>query len=166
MKPSSKNKTPKSSKVTEPKGKKKTPLIKSASKRKPKSKKQPKRGYQQIQNKTPNVNCQWTVSGPQWQWIHKGKSHDDPVEIATMAVEQLYGKKEGLDDDKFLIEDPNDIEIGFLFVVEHSKMKDVGEKMAIYSPIVLANAGLYSLAEEIKNIKNPDILEEDPKSQN
>lgn len=97
--------------------------------------------------------CQWTVTGANWQWIHKGHTEEDPTELATIAIEQLYGKKDrSLGGDKILCDDPDDQGMGFILIIEHSKMRQETDKLAVYSPHILANAGFYRLAEDIRKM--------------
>jgi len=82
----------------------------------------------------------WTVEGTNWQKDIKASIKSNPTEIATQCIENLINSLEG----------DEDIEFGAILIVHHDKMKSEDEYLVLYTPHVLANAGYYSDAEELK----------------
>jgi hypothetical protein len=83
----------------------------------------------------------WTVEGVDWSKKIKAHIETDPSEIATRGVEMAL---EGLKTEE------DSIQFGAILRVLHNKMKDEGEHWIIYAPTILANAGYYQDAEELK----------------
>jgi hypothetical protein len=83
----------------------------------------------------------WTVEGVDWSKNIKASVDSDPSEIATRGVESILESLETEDDS---------IQLGAVLRVFHDKMKDEGEHWIIYAPTILANAGYYQDAEELK----------------
>jgi hypothetical protein len=82
----------------------------------------------------------WTVEGVDWSKNIKASVNSEPSEIATRGVESIL---HSLNDDE-------EIQFGAILRVFHNKMKDEGEHWIIYTPTILANAGYYQDAEEIR----------------
>ena len=82
----------------------------------------------------------WTVEGVNWQKSIKASIDSNPTEIATKCVETLINSLEG----------DEDIEFGAILMIHHDKMKSEDEYLVVYTPHILANAGYYSDAEELK----------------
>jgi hypothetical protein len=82
----------------------------------------------------------WTIEGTNWQKNIKASINSNPTEIATQCIENLINSLEG----------DEDIEFGAILIVHHDKMKSEDEYLVLYTPHVLANAGYYSDAEELK----------------
>lgn len=91
----------------------------------------------------------WTVEGV--DWAKKIKSHidTDPSEIATRGVEMAL---------ESLKTEEDSIQFGAILRVFHNKMKDDGEHWIIYAPTILANAGYYQDAEELKQAAEKEYL--------
>jgi hypothetical protein len=91
----------------------------------------------------------WTVEGVDWSKNIKASIKSEPSEIATRAVEFLINSLESEDDS---------IQFGAVLRVFHNKMKDEGEHWILYTPTVLANAGYYKDAEELKLAAEKEFL--------
>jgi hypothetical protein len=83
----------------------------------------------------------WTVEGVDWSKEIKSSIESDPSEIATRGVELVLESLKTNDDS---------IQFGAILRVFHDKMKDEGEHWIIYAPTILANAGYYQDAEELR----------------
>ena len=83
----------------------------------------------------------WTVEGVDWSKNIKASINSDPSEIATRGVELIL---------KSLETEEDSIQFGAILRVYHNKMKDEGEHWIVYAPSILANAGYYQDAEELK----------------
>ena len=83
----------------------------------------------------------WTVEGVDWSKNIKASIDSDPSEIATRGVELIL---------KSLETEEDSIQFGAILRVYHNKMKDEGEHWIVYAPNILANAGYYQDAEELK----------------
>ena len=83
----------------------------------------------------------WTVEGVDWSKEIKSSIESDPSEIATRGVELVL---------ESLKTNDNSIQFGAILRVFHDKMKDEGEHWIIYAPTILANAGYYQDAEELR----------------
>lgn len=82
----------------------------------------------------------WTVEGVNWRKSIKASINSNPTEIATQCVENLINS----------LEDEEDADFGAILVLRHNKMKSEDEYLVLYTPHVLANAGYYTDAEELK----------------
>jgi hypothetical protein len=83
----------------------------------------------------------WTIEGVDWSKNIKANINSDPAEIATRGVELILDS---------LKTENDSIEFGAILRIFHDKMKDEGEHWIIYAPTILANAGYYKDAEELK----------------
>ena len=83
----------------------------------------------------------WTVEGVDWSKNIKASIDSDPSEIATRGVELIL---------ESLKTEEESIQFGAILRVLHNKMKDEGEHWIVYAPQILANAGYYKDAEELK----------------
>ena len=83
----------------------------------------------------------WTVEGVDWSKNIKASIESDPSEIATRGVELIL---------ESLKTEEDSIQFGAILRVFHNKMKDEGEHWIMYAPNILANAGYYQDAEELK----------------
>ena len=83
----------------------------------------------------------WTVEGVDWSKNIKASIKSDPSEIATRGVELIL---------EALKTEEDSIQFGAILRVYHNKMKDEGEHWIVYAPTILANAGYYQDAEELK----------------
>jgi len=81
----------------------------------------------------------WTVEGVNWQKSIKASIDSDPSEIATRGVELILKSLE-----------TEEVQFGAILRIYHNKMKDEGEHWIVYAPNILANAGYYQDAEELK----------------
>jgi hypothetical protein len=91
----------------------------------------------------------WTVEGVDWSKNIKASVDSDPSEIATRGVESILESLKTEDDS---------IQLGAVLRVFHDKMKDEGEHWIIYAPTILANAGYYKDAEELKLAAEKEFL--------
>lgn len=91
----------------------------------------------------------WTIEGVNWSKNIKASIDSDPSEIATRGVEMILDSLETEEDS---------IELGAVLRVYHNKMKDEGEHWIIYAPPILANAGYYEDAEELKQAAEKEFL--------
>lgn len=82
----------------------------------------------------------WTVEGVNWQKSIKANINSSPTEIATQCIEQLINSLEG----------DEEIEFGAILLIHNNKMKSEDEYLVVYTPHILANAGYYKDAEELK----------------
>lgn len=83
----------------------------------------------------------WTVEGVDWSKNIKASIDSDPSEIATRGVELIV---------KALETEEESAQFGAILRVYHNKMKDEGEHWIVYAPTILANAGYYQDAEELR----------------
>jgi len=91
----------------------------------------------------------WTVEGVDWSQNIKANIDSEPSEIATRAVESVL---------ESLKTEEDSIQFGAILRVFHDKMKDEGEHWIIYTPTILANAGYYQDAEELKQAAEKEFL--------
>ena len=91
----------------------------------------------------------WTIEGSNWSQNIKASINADPSEVATRGVELALKSLETEDDS---------INFGAIIRVFHSQMKDEGEHLIIYAPMILANAGYYKDAEELKEAAEKEYL--------
>ena len=91
----------------------------------------------------------WTTEGSNWSQNIKAPINSNPSEIATRGVELALKSLETEDDS---------INFGAILRVFHNKMKDEGEHWIIYAPTILANAGYYKDAEELKEAAEKEYL--------
>jgi hypothetical protein len=91
----------------------------------------------------------WTVEGVDWAKNIKASIDSEPSEIATRAVESVL---------ESLKTEEDSIQFGAVIRVFHNKMKDEGEHWIIYAPTILANAGYYQDAEELKQAAEKEFL--------
>lgn len=91
----------------------------------------------------------WTVEGVDWSKNIKANINSDPSEIATRGVELVL---------KSLKEEEDAVQFGAILRVFHNKMKDEGEHWIVYAPNILANAGYYEDAEELKKAAEKEYL--------
>ena len=82
----------------------------------------------------------WTVEGVNWQKKIRSSIDSNPTEIATQCIENLINSLDGDDE----------IDFGAILIISHNKMKSEDEYLVVYTPHVLANAGYYTEAEELK----------------
>lgn len=83
----------------------------------------------------------WTVEGVNWSKNIKASIESDPSEIATRGVELAIESLKTIEDT---------IEFGAIIRVFHNKMKDEGKHWILFTPKILANAGYYEEAEELR----------------
>ncbi|WP_396275023.1 hypothetical protein [Hyphomonas sp.] len=91
----------------------------------------------------------WTVEGVDWSKNIKANIDSDPSEIATRGVESIL---------ESLKTEEDSIQLGAVLRVFHNRMKDEGEHWIIYAPTILANAGYYQDAEELKQAAEKEFL--------
>jgi hypothetical protein len=91
----------------------------------------------------------WTVEGVDWSKNIKASIDSEPSEIATRGVESIL---------ESLKTEEDSIQFGAILRVFHNKMKDEGEHWIIYAPPILANAGHYQDAEELKQASEREFL--------
>ena len=91
----------------------------------------------------------WTVEGVNWSKNIKASIDSEPSEIATRGIESILKSLETEDDF---------IQLGAILRVFHNQMKDEGEHWIVYTPPILANAGYYQDAEELKNAAEKEFL--------
>jgi hypothetical protein len=91
----------------------------------------------------------WTVEGVDWSKKIKAHIDIDASEIATRGIEMALDS---------LKTEEDSIQLGAILRVFHNKMKDEGEHWIIYAPRILANAGYYQDAEELKQAAEKEYL--------
>ena len=91
----------------------------------------------------------WTVEGVDWSKDIKASIDSEPSEIATRGVESII---------ESLQTEEDSVQFGAIIRVFHDKMKDEGEHWIIYAPTILANAGYYKDAEELKEAAEKEFL--------
>ena len=91
----------------------------------------------------------WTIEGVDWSQDIKASIDSEPSEIATKAVESIV---------ESLKTENDEIHFGAILRVFHNKMKDEGEHWILYAPPILANAGYYKDAEELKQAAEKEFL--------
>lgn len=90
----------------------------------------------------------WTVKGVDWSQEIRASINSEPSEIATRAVETILSS----------LEDSDEIEFGAILMIHHDKMKSEDEHFVVYAPAILANAGYYKDAEELKIAADKEFL--------
>lgn len=90
----------------------------------------------------------WTIEGVNWSQNIKANINSDVSEIATRGVELII---------KSLEESEDSIEFGAILRIYHSKMKNEEEHWFVYTPHILANAGYYQDAEELKKAADKEF---------
>ena len=90
----------------------------------------------------------WTVEGVDWSQEIRASIDSEPSEIATRAVETSVSA----------LGDSDEIEFGAILMIQHDKMKSEDEHFVVYAPAILANAGYYKDAEELKIAADKDFL--------
>jgi hypothetical protein len=90
----------------------------------------------------------WTVEGVDWSQEVRASIDSEPSEIATRAVETIVSS----------LGDSDEIEFGAILMVRHDKMKSEDEHLVVYAPAILANAGYYQDAEELKLAADKEFL--------
>ena len=90
----------------------------------------------------------WTVEGVDWSQEVRASIDSEPSGIATRAVETIVSS----------LGDSDEIEFGAILMVRHDKMKSENEHLVVYAPAILANAGYYQDAEELKIAADKEFL--------
>lgn len=90
----------------------------------------------------------WTVEGVNWQKSIKASINSSPTEIATRCVENLINS----------LKDEEDVDFGAILILRHNKMKSEDEYLVLYTPDVLANAGYYTDADELRKAADKEYL--------
>lgn len=90
----------------------------------------------------------WTVEGVDWSQEIRASIDSEPSEIATRAVETIVSG----------LKDSDEIEFGAILMIQHDKMKSEDEHFVVYAPAILANAGYYKDAEELKIAADKEFL--------
>jgi hypothetical protein len=90
----------------------------------------------------------WTVEGVDWSQEVRASIDSEPSEIATRAVETIVSA----------LGDSDEIEFGAILMIQHDKMKSEDEYRVVYAPAILANAGYYQDAEELKLAADKEFL--------
>ena len=90
----------------------------------------------------------WTVKGVDWSQEVRASIDSEPSEIATRAVETIVSA----------LGDSDEIEFGAILMIQHDKMKSEDEYLVVYAPAILANAGYYQDAEELKLAADKEFL--------
>ena len=104
----------------------------------------------------------WKIQTGNWNWKRKGNTNDDPIELATSALEQLLYRKvtgelhvNSKDGEKTWSEIENPAAhagIGLAFLATHSEMCK-GEEVIILASLVAANAGAHRLCLELEKME-------------
>jgi hypothetical protein len=99
----------------------------------------------------------WTVHGINWTYKVVGDLNTCPVEIATRGVEFIWKKDNSelwkdMDPSCETLELAPETEpgLGIIVVIENSEMTCTEEHLVVSSPVILANAGLYSESARIQ----------------
>jgi hypothetical protein len=90
----------------------------------------------------------WTVEGVDWSQEIRASIDSEPSEIATRAVETIVSA----------LGDSDEIEFGAILMIQHDKMESEDEHFVVYAPAILANAGYYKDAEELKIAADKEYL--------
>lgn len=90
----------------------------------------------------------WTVEGVDWSQEILASIDSEASEIATRAVETVVSA----------LEDSDEIEFGAILMIKHDRMKSENEHLVVYAPAILANAGYYQDAEELKLAADKEFL--------
>jgi len=90
----------------------------------------------------------WTVEGVDWSQEIRASIDSEPSEIATRAVETIVSA----------LGDSDEIEFGAILMIQHDKMNSEDEHLVVYAPAILANAGYYQDAEELKLAADKEFL--------
>jgi hypothetical protein len=92
----------------------------------------------------------WTVEGVDWSENIKANINSDPSEIATKGVEQAVESLKNSEDG---------IQFGAILRIFHNKMKNENEHLFVFAPHILANAGYYADAEQLKKAAQQEFIE-------
>lgn len=92
----------------------------------------------------------WTVEGVNWSQNIKASIDSDVSEIATRGVELIINS---------LKDQGDSIEFGAILRIFHNKMKSEEEHYFVFAPHILANAGYYKDAEELKKAAYEEYIE-------
>jgi hypothetical protein len=99
----------------------------------------------------------WTVHGINWNYKTVGTVETCPIELATRAVELIWKRDESelwkdVDSSTESLNIKEDCEpgLGIIIVIDHSDMTCTEDNLVVSSPVVLANAGLYSESARIQ----------------
>jgi len=106
-------------------------------------------------NKPKKSPVTWTVKGPNWLWKKRAGVNQCPMELATLALEDVWSKDPNLQSDikmRYLLNDDEEPTLGLTLLVSHSGMKDKGENILVCSVTALANAGYYNEANELQEL--------------
>lgn len=90
----------------------------------------------------------WTVEGVNWSQQLRGSVDASPSEIATKGLEKTIDN---------LAED-GELEFGAIIRVYHDKMTSEDEHIIIFTPSILANAGMYDEAESLNDLAIRELL--------
>ena len=93
----------------------------------------------------------WTVDSAEWTASLIDDITADPAEIATQCLELALDQK------------PQDFaltDLGLVMFISHDGMKDESEHLLVMTHLIVANAGLHSEAETMKNVIDAEFPEE------
>ena len=90
----------------------------------------------------------WTVQGVNWSQDIKSSIDSNPSEVATRGVETLWKN----------LQDHEELEFGALIRISHDRMQSENEHWFVFTPDILANAGMYDDADKLKNPALRELL--------
>lgn len=97
----------------------------------------------------------WTVHGSNWIWKRRLRSNHCPIEIATLALEDIWSKDPNNDQkikQKYLKPNEQDPTIGLTLKISHSQIEKPEDQILVSSVVALANAGFYDDAKELEEL--------------
>ena len=89
------------------------------------------------------MNTKWKVEGAEWEDYLIAPLDMNPDEVATRVVERIA--------EHILKANPTQFAelFGMVMIVSNPEMKSEDQHIICYSPLILANCGLYKQAEEL-----------------
>jgi hypothetical protein len=97
----------------------------------------------------------WSVRGTNWVWKKRASAKHCTMELATLALEDVWSKKPELQDaikEKYLGSGHETPILGMTIEVKHSGMDKKSKPKTICSITALANAGFYNESQELSEL--------------
>lgn len=98
----------------------------------------------------------WEIRGPEWVYSIQAHENADPVELATIVLEEIWGS-DG-DGGKFgggghlELDEDSAVTLGLLMVVAHENMRSCEDHILISVPMLLANAGFHEAGARLEKL--------------
>jgi hypothetical protein len=102
-----------------------------------------------------NNTVTWTVDGSNWTWKKRLRSNHCPIEIATLAIEDIWSKNPNHEQrikQKYLNPNEEAPTVGLTLRVFHSQINKTEDQIVVSSVMALANAGFYKDAKKLEEL--------------